>query len=235
MNTIDKIIESPLISEPWDHKIVDNFFEPHMFEMLQSLCENLYNSSAKNNIFDPALKLHSIYADIDPLLLNSILKINKELLNRSQEIFQTFAYHRHFISHVSIPDFHICKPNLGEFYIHDEQDDKALSIVVYISPKVSSGTKIYKSKDQFVKQIEWLPNRALIFCGETDKTWHSFGSDHYQRCTLNYFLKRRDFIDFTETQDFIDVLMNDKSNLQLPKTDENIFLLNLFKQGLITE
>lgn len=69
--------------------------------------------------------------------------------------------------------------------IHDEAEFKIMSAIVYIGPEKSHGTKFYM-EDEF--EIEWVPNRLMIFCGETGVTWHDYKSSDELRFTYNYFL-----------------------------------------------
>lgn len=69
--------------------------------------------------------------------------------------------------------------------IHDEAEFKIMSAIVYVGPKVSHGTTFYL-EEQF--EIEWKPNRLMVFCGETNVTWHDYKSADKMRFTYNYFL-----------------------------------------------
>ena len=69
--------------------------------------------------------------------------------------------------------------------------EKIWSSVTYITPEENVGTKMYTEQDKnaFVKEAKWKPNNSFIFCGQQDKTWHSYESDQtQQRITLNIFL-----------------------------------------------
>lgn len=68
---------------------------------------------------------------------------------------------------------------------HDEAEFKIMSAIVYIAPEKSHGTTFCLDQ-QF--EIEWKPNRLMIFCGETDVTWHYYKSMNQMRFTYNYFL-----------------------------------------------
>jgi|TARA_B100000029_G_C17253618_1_gene843706 hypothetical protein len=74
--------------------------------------------------------------------------------------------------------------------IHDEHHKKKVSTVVYLEPQYASGTFLYNEKKQLVKQVAWKPNRAFIFSGIPDVTWHDYG--HWEpepRVSVNYFIK----------------------------------------------
>ena len=85
-------------------------------------------------------------------------------------------------------EFIFQKP-LGSFKIHDENPRKKMSVVVYLEPKTSHGTSLYDSDKKFVKRIEWVKNRALVFKGQRGITWHSYGNPFKTpRLTINYFV-----------------------------------------------
>lgn len=75
------------------------------------------------------------------------------------------------------PRFHHAK--------HCEAEFKIMSAIVYIAPEHSNGTVFYLDE---TFEIEWKPNRLMIFCGETDVTWHDYRSTKDMRFTYNYFL-----------------------------------------------
>jgi len=68
---------------------------------------------------------------------------------------------------------------------HYEAEFKIMSAIVYIGPEKSHGTKFYLDEEF---EIEWKPNRLMVFCGETDVTWHDYKSADQMRFTYNYFL-----------------------------------------------
>ena len=65
-----------------------------------------------------------------------------------------------------------------------------VSTVVYLEPQYASGTFLYNEKKQLVKQVAWKPNRAFIFSGIPNVTWHDYG--HWEpepRVSTSYFIK----------------------------------------------
>ena len=64
---------------------------------------------------------------------------------------------------------------LYKFPIHEDSANKLLSVVVYLYPKLNTGTILYSDQSGNDKTIiEWVPNRALIFSREEGVTWHSY-------------------------------------------------------------
>lgn len=159
-------------TQPWKHEVIDNFFDAnthtYCIEYLQSL------GKRQNN--------HTVVKD-------------KKLLNYFNNIFTeeylktNFPNHRPYKYLESVAEVNICT---DQFYyeIHDEAIYKILSVVVYLSPKYSSGTFLFNNSQELKKQILWKPNRAFIFAGKAGTTWHSYGHwDNSTRVTINYFKK----------------------------------------------
>ena len=158
-------------TNPWKHEVIDNFFDAdthtYCIEHLQSL-------GKRQNT-------HTVIKD-------------KRLLNYFDNIFTeeyliiNFPRHRPYESLKSVAEVNICT---DEFYygLHEEAIYKILSVVVYLSPKFSSGTLLFNQSQEFKKQILWKPNRAFVFAGKGG-TWHSYGHwDKSTRVTINYFKK----------------------------------------------
>jgi len=76
------------------------------------------------------------------------------------------------------PNFHHPK--------HYEAEFKIMSAIVYIGPEKAPGTTFYINGKE--ETIEWKPNRLMVFCGETNVTWHDYKSADQMRFTYNYFL-----------------------------------------------
>ncbi len=65
-----------------------------------------------------------------------------------------------------------------KFPIHEDSPNKLLSVVVYLYPKVNTGTILYSDENGNDKTVvDWVPNRALIFSREAGVTWHSYEGD----------------------------------------------------------
>ena len=64
------------------------------------------------------------------------------------------------------------------FPIHNDDPNKLLSGVIYLSPKKSVGTKFYQNKKgDDEKHVDWKINRAVFFSREEKLSWHSFNND----------------------------------------------------------
>jgi len=69
--------------------------------------------------------------------------------------------------------------------VHDEAPFKIMSAVLYLHPEENYGTKLYHNDE--IVDVEWKPNRLMVFCGETGVTWHDYKAST-MRYTYNYFL-----------------------------------------------
>ena len=86
-----------------------------------------------------------------------------------------------------ILEFNLMKPKY-DYPIHDEAHWKKLSVVVYIKPEVGNGTYLYDKDQKIAKQVEWKINRAFVFKGIPNTTWHSYpNTQDTPRLTINYF------------------------------------------------
>ena len=158
--------------KPFKHHIIDNFFDDntlrHCVKYLQS-----FNKRQNNHTVVRDKRLLDYF---DSIFTEEYIKTN-------------FPKHRPYESLKSVAEVNICTD--GFMYpIHDEAIYKILSVVVYIAPLYSSGTFLFNSSKQLQKQITWKPNRAFIFAGLPNITWHSYGHwDSTTRVTINYFKK----------------------------------------------
>lgn len=203
---IQNILSSRIIEIPWKHQIIDNFFDQETFKDLEQQCQQLLKKygTSKNATIDP-VNITMIKDELGAPLYDRLFEYNRLLLWHANEILNLYPNHRSYDSYYSMPSFHFINGDAGYHHIHDETLDKTLSIVVYIGPEVSHGTKIYSSESEndFCFEIPWKPNRALLFCGEQRKTWHSFGSSEHPRATMNFFLRENilpEIVSVTETE-----------------------------------
>lgn len=233
MDFIKNILSSPIIDSPWPHQIVDDFLDEQTFKSLEILAKSLLpdHSIKKGQSIDP-IDLVAMKNKIDPDLYESLLMYNKQLLTYNKELLSLYPHHRSYQKYYSMPSFHFMDKDAGWHHVHDETIDKALSIVLYIEPEISAGTKIFSGTQEkdFEFEVEWKKNRALIFCGIEGVTWHSFGTERYQRATLNFFLREHNLPHvLKETNDKIVLLYDDQRIETVDKTEEVTDILNLIK------
>lgn len=239
MKFIENIVSSKVIADPWQHQVIDNFFDHRAFTELRSFCEKNFSKYAitRNSTIDP-INLIDLKKVMPSSLYQNLWDYNKLILKNSKDLLENFPDHRRHHNYYSMPSFHFMDKTAGEHPIHDETLDKCLSIVLYISPDVSHGTKIYSSpsKESFVNEIRWKPNRALLFCGRESTTWHSFGTGQHDRITLNFFLRKSDLSDATyyKHQDRIVITQNNKIIDILEINDTTEELIFLYKNNFLT-
>ena len=182
---VSKCIDSRTINDPWPHQYIEDTLPQEEFNKLKEQCRNI-------NVPNDRL-VHIFpkdFADHNIKFYDQIHDISKNLLDNAKELCNQYPNHRWFNDlavncHISVT------PPLPYFYIHMEGLEKIWSSVTYITPEINVGTKMYTHQDEkaFVKEAEWKPNNTFIFCGQQNKTWHSYESDQtQQRITLNLFL-----------------------------------------------
>jgi hypothetical protein len=239
MAFIENILNSKILEDPWKHQIVDDFFDQETFVLLRAKCKTLirkYGTPKDSNI-DPT-NITMIKHDLGLFLYDRLFEYNGLLLKYHKEILDLYPDHRSYESYYSMPSFHFITGDAGYHHIHDETLDKTLSIVVYLDPEISHGTKIYsgESENDFCFEVPWKPNRALFFCGEKQKTWHSFGSSSYPRCTMNFFLRQNilpEIINVTESEITIRHLNGNKETLKIDTETQEI--INLIQAKKLTD
>ena len=193
MFDVSNVVSSPLITHPWRHQIIEEFFTPADFEIISAGVNQLLTTLDPNAVYENKTGINIVDAKdiLGKECFDILLDSNEKLLDSISAITSNYPNHRRFDSVMSLPKFHILPPNFS-LTIHDEAYDKACSVVVYMSELENSGTAIYSknSLDSIVAKVPWKQNRSLLFCGEQNVTWHSFRSNNNQRVTLNYFIQK---------------------------------------------
>ena len=176
MINIKNIQLSEIITDPWDHKIVDNFFEDSAFYHLEKAAKHLeqfaqYRESISIYPFD-----FEKYG-IDPIVSDIIISASNKLLNHVDNITNSFPIHGNsYQGYFSLLHFAVTGKDF-KFNIHTDSSNKVLTAVTYISEGSYRGTMIYRShtEDSYVKDIEWKQNRSFIICPVENKdTWHNW-------------------------------------------------------------
>lgn len=198
-------LNAQVITDPWPHQIIDNFFSPDEFKIIEQTSKELSIVFSNEVITsDNCLNIAEALDYISDEAVTIILKSNRYLLDNISTTINNFPNCRTFKNVISIPTFHILPPNVPPQKVHDEAYDKISSTVVYLYPEISTGTAIFEtsSRDSFVKEIEWKQNRAMLFCGEKEVTWHDFYSKEHSRVTLNFFIRELKSTELIETDTY---------------------------------
>jgi hypothetical protein len=237
MFDINNFINSKIETHPWRHQIIDNFFDESDFVEIEQCCiELLKHHEGLAITGHDCLNIGQVHQIIGDNAFNIIMESNRKMLDNFDKIVNNFPNHRQFNKYFCIPTFHILPSNFGPQKIHDEAYDKTSSLVVYLYPKSSVGTALFtdNTQESFVSELEWKQNRAMLFCGEKNVTWHDFYSKKNPRVTLNYFIRELKSETLIETEDSFYFKDVDGPKTYLPKTlPEHI--LKLLTSGILVK
>jgi hypothetical protein len=184
-------MEFTVVDQPWRHVIVDNFLPDDFFSSIKDLGEKV-SQQQKWGIygFDERNYPDLLNSSVTDCVISSYLGVkhylkNTELWNIMSQ-FDEVRPHDH--DALDIYGTLCVHPPGYQYKIHDEAFHKILSIVIYISPDVNRGTMIHSNQDGGTSyEIEWKPNRSMIFAGKTGFTWHSYQANDTPRITMNFF------------------------------------------------
>ena len=154
---------------------IDNFLYPSDYNHLKKLKlrkinDNeikVYNNTVRNNkVTNNSCLDKKIVKRLHRNYHSKALKILKSLCPEKADLY-------------NYSEFNIIETGLNyKFPIHDDNLNKLLSGVIYLSPKKNKGTIFYTSKyGKNKKTTRWKINRALFFSRQENKTWHSFEGD----------------------------------------------------------
>lgn len=92
----------------------------------------------------------------------------------------------------------ICGPKFKYNSIHQDNENKALTMVFYLSES-NLGTKLFsgKTSDTFVRYSNWVQNGGMAFV-RTHETYHDFESNDKLRKTFNLIVVNNKFIGVSE-------------------------------------
>lgn len=83
-----------------------------------------------------------------------------------------------------------------KFPRHVDSPRKLLSMVLYVDPPEEHGTTLHDSEQgELSIELEWKPNRVLVFMREEGVTWHSNETHSIERVgmNINIFRNSTDF------------------------------------------
>jgi hypothetical protein len=231
MSITSKIINSPIIQDPWPHKIIDNVFSNQTLEELTS--STLLDKYGHSKLFkedgsmSTAIEVLHLHKDISATALDEIMHINKILLDNVNMIVKDFPNARSYNEYYGMPSLYFLKGGAGSYPVHDEDIVKTITITVYLS-KSGLGTGLFSTYDKMHHRVEWKQNRALVFCGEKDKTWHDFKTDDRDRVTLNFFIRKRNVYNFSLQEDTVSAEVDGNMVIR-ERTPEADLFYNLYK------
>jgi hypothetical protein len=186
---IKKIIEEPIVQFPWSHQTVLQAMDRTLFDKIKQDCEHLQNVQTSNilQIYPPFFEKYNL------TFAKELEILSQDLLVNFRKIMEHYPCHRAAVNpwietHITII------PHNRIYPIHDEVQNKILSIVVYIAPRENKGAMLYSGNDKNTLEltIPWQENTSFVFCGQQGKTWHSYGNQSCDnRVSLNFFVRNR--------------------------------------------
>jgi len=175
--------------EPWPYIVIDGFYPDDVFEKIKQGAKTAYDSYdlkiVDRNKCEVPKEVHSL----DTHDYQSFF----ERLNKERPDISDFNSGKYSFELERWFNFIIPKEDKGfEYPLHFEHPSKIMSVVVYVAPDEGTGTLIYTKDKEFFTEIEWKPNRALIFSGIRGITWHGYKCEprHKYRLTYNTFLRK---------------------------------------------
>jgi hypothetical protein len=186
---LQKCLDSEVVLDPWPYQLIDETFSEDVFLKLKNECkEHLKIKTDKLiHIHPNEFKEHGIN------FYDETVDICSNLFDNVKQLHEVYPEYRKYPTLGINAHISITPPLPYKFYIHQEGLEKTWSAVTYITPKNNVGTKMYTAQDEnaFVKEVEWKPNSTFIFCGQQNKTWHSYESNQdTNRITFNLFVMK---------------------------------------------
>lgn len=188
----DLILNSEVYDYPWEHQIVDDIINKESFDKIRSICKHLVDREniKKYPLLTKKMKqacmgswnlsqVFHIYDLINCGVSEDIVElmhdISQEFLEITSQIHSKYSNPRIFNSYQAVPNINMDFQGLPRD-VHDEDPRKSVSVVVYLDPEENEATALHldETVESIVKIPEWKLNRGLIFCGEKNKTWHSY-------------------------------------------------------------
>ena len=186
---LNKCKSAEVQSHPWPHQVIQNTLSEDVFLKLKTQCEEKIKSKTDKLVHI----LPEQYKDFGIDFYDETLDICKNILENVKDLCKDYPKARTYPTLGVNAHISITPPLPYKFYIHQEGLEKIWSSVTYVTPAKNIGTKMYTSQNEesFVKEAEWKPNNTFIFCGEQNKTWHSYESNQdTNRITFNLFIMK---------------------------------------------
>jgi hypothetical protein len=165
---MDNILNAEIINDPWPHAIIDGILD----------IGNLYTKKNKEPIPSTLVWLNNVHDIFYENIENILNKYRSDRVGYEEKLKDKYYI-----------DWSLqFQPPGGKFGKHTEDGRKLWSMAIYISPDNSTGTLIYDKHQNFVKEVEWKINRAIVFCG-TGESVHAYENrTDTVRLTLNVFI-----------------------------------------------
>ena len=182
-------VSAQMSEDPWPHMVIDNYYDPQKLQAVEEEFANhlRYKSSDTWAEFHNISQLlyttkHPNFKKVFPTAWDCLYSVNPTPFLKCFEKIRPYGESVTVYHELSYISSHL------EYPIHYDIEEKVLSFVTYVNSE-GTGTLLYDENKNFVKEVEWKPNRSLVFAGETDVTWHSYKTDHRPRLTINTFIE----------------------------------------------
>lgn len=224
---IDNIRKSPVLAEPWEHKIIDNFFPQDVFEKIREVAIDLSNRFTIPEKTNP-MWLHEVLKQGgDSKTVDTIIDATDDILANIEDIMSDFThYQKSAQGYYAMPKFGISGKGFN-YPVHTESNHKVLLFVIYMFPENDIGTSLYKNQEEssLYKSVEWKPNRAFMMAPQSkDITWHNWSSSiNPSRTTLNIFCEKLEVLSTS--------MLNSGDNDDI---EDVLWLYEKFAQGHLT-
>lgn len=186
---LEKCLKAQVKKDPWPHQIIEDTLDTITFDKLRKQCEPYLHKEIKELIQIVPAQFKEYGIDF----MDETQDICEKLHGSLKSLHEMYPSYRSYKTEGINVHISIAPPLPWKFYIHQEGLEKTWSSVTYITPTQNVGTKMYTRQDEdaFVKEARWKPNSTFIFCGQQNKTWHSYESDQQSnRITLNFFIMK---------------------------------------------
>lgn len=187
---LQKCLETQVQTDPWPYQLIENTFDNDVFDKLKQQCIERFSDKTDKliQVFPSKFKENGI--DFYDETVDVCEKLHKNL----KQVHEVYPQYRKYPTMGINVHLSITPPLPYKFYIHQEGLEKTWSSVTYVAPEKNIGTKMYTTQNEntFVREAEWKPNSTFIFCGQQNKTWHSYESNQdTNRITFNMFIMKR--------------------------------------------
>lgn len=154
-----------LVNDPWPYMVLDDYVDQPVMDGVLRV--------AQQKIKDGLHGAWRLEEELPELYKDWEKKIKKDFF----EFYSQFPKRRFILKPKVLSHIVVLPPGYYEGP-HFDRFQKIFTSVTYVHPSKSTGTYIHESEDYSIfKEIEWKPNRSLLFCGVTNLTWHSFKND----------------------------------------------------------
>jgi hypothetical protein len=226
-HTINKIIESPLVEVPWEHKIIDGFLSPELFEKINKAAQHISQHSEDNRYIGMWLRTAEEFG-VSSETVSEIISIADDLLDNISELAKPFKhFNSSYHGYYCMPKFAITGKDY-RFPIHTDGSNKVLVVVLYLYPEKNLGTHFYTKEDinSYTHTLEWKPNRAFMLTPHNNEdTWHDwYNPEDTGRVTIKFEIEKMETLDLHLEYD--DGMFTNKDDL--------VWLYDQFGKGHLT-